>query len=185
MKRFLPLLLALLVILSIVSCSTGSADTADDSFATPTTNNTDSVSSSKSNADDNTNDIDVSDNPLDPEGYYYDVESVVLHLHTYGKLPNNYITKNEARSFGWEGGPADEYIDGAAIGGDKFGNREGLLPKADGRTYTECDIDTLGAGGRGAKRLVFSNDGLYFYTDDHYKSFTELWVDNNGEVNWK
>ena len=72
-------------------------------------------------------------------------------------------------------------MEGAAIGGDKFGNREGLLPKASGRTYTECDLNTLGADERGPERLVFSNDGLYFHTEDHYASFTEVWVEN-GEV---
>ncbi len=116
--------------------------------------------------------------------YYYDVEKVVLYIHTYGELPENYITKNEARDLGWEGGSVEPYLEGAAIGGDYFGNREELLPEADGREYTECDIDTLGYGSRGARRLVFSNDGLYFYTDDHYESFTELVVEN-GEVIWK
>ncbi|MBQ9858075.1 MAG: hypothetical protein IJO77_03650, partial [Oscillospiraceae bacterium] len=116
--------------------------------------------------------------------YYYDVERVVLYIHTFGELPDNYVTKNEARDLGWEGGSVEPYLEGAAIGGDYFGNREELLPKADGREYTECDIDTLGYGSRGARRLVFSNDGLYFYTDDHYESFTELVVEN-GEVIWK
>ena len=69
------------------------------------------------------------------------------------------------------------------IGGDRFGNREGLLPEETGRTYTECDINTLGADSRGAERLIFSNDGLYFYTSDHYASFTELTVDG-GTVVW-
>mgnify|MGYP006328876335 CR=1 FL=1 len=50
-----------------------------------------------------------------------------------------------------------------------------LLPEAKGRTYTECDIDTLGASKRGAKRIVFSNDGLIYYTDDHYESFELLY----------
>ena len=49
------------------------------------------------------------------------------------------------------------------------------MPKAKGRTYTECDIDTKGARSRGAKRIVFSNDGLIYYTDDHYESFTLLY----------
>ena len=56
-----------------------------------------------------------------------------------------------------------------------FGNREGLLPDAPGRTWTECDINTLGASGRGAERIVFSNDGLIYYTPDHYESFTLLY----------
>lgn len=113
--------------------------------------------------------------------YYYDVEHVVLYLHTFGSLPHNYLTKSEAQQLGWSGGSVERYREGAAIGGDRFGNREGLLPKASGRTYTECDIDTLGESSRGAKRLVFSSDGLYFYTDDHYESFTELMV-KNGQV---
>ena len=54
-----------------------------------------------------------------------------------------------------------------------------LLPEADGREYTECDIDTLHASKRGAKRIIFSNDGLIYYTDDHYESFTLLYGDEN------
>lgn len=118
------------------------------------------------------------------DGYYYDVESVVLYLDAYGELPPNFITKSQAGDLGWSGGPVEDYREGAAIGGDRFGNREGLLPKASGRSYTECDIDTHGADNRGAKRLVFSNDGLYFYTDDHYQSFSQLTVEN-GSVVWK
>lgn len=115
--------------------------------------------------------------------YYYDVDHVVLYLDTYGHLPENYITKDEARALGWEGGSVEVYQEGAAIGGDRFGNREGLLPEQTGRSYTECDINTDGADSRGAERLIFSNDGLYFYTSDHYASFTELTVDG-GTVVW-
>lgn len=115
--------------------------------------------------------------------YYYDVDHVVLYLDTYGHLPENYITKDEARALGWEGGSVEVYQEGAAIGGDRFGNREELLPEQTGRSYTECDINTDGADSRGAERLIFSNDGLYFYTSDHYVSFTELTVDG-GTVVW-
>ena len=115
--------------------------------------------------------------------YYYDVDHVVLYLDTYGHLPENYITKDEARALGWEGGSVEVYQEGAAIGGDRFGNRERLLPEQTGRSYTECDINTDGADSRGAERLIFSNDGLYFYTSDHYASFTELTVDG-GTVVW-
>ena len=116
---------------------------------------------------------------------YYDLEHVLLYLDQYGALPDNYITKEEARALGWEGGSVENYLDGAAIGGDRFGNREGLLPEATGRSYTECDIDTNGQSGRGAKRLVFSNDGLYFYTEDHYETFSELAVTEAHTVAWK
>ncbi len=117
-------------------------------------------------------------------GYYYDVENVVLYLTAYEELPPNYITKNEARELGWEGGSVEDYLEGAAIGGDVFGNREGLLPEAAGRIYTECDIDTDGYSSRGSRRLVFSNDGLYFYTSDHYETFSEVTVTEDYEVIW-
>ena len=81
---------------------------------------------------------------VDAHGYYYDAEHVVLYLDAYGHLPENYITKSDARALGWEGGSVEAYQAGAAIGGDRFGNREGLLPEETGRTYTECDINTLG-----------------------------------------
>ena len=116
--------------------------------------------------------------------YYYDVPNVVLYLEVYDELPPNYITKSEAKALGWEGGSVDQYKEGAAIGGDTFGNREGLLPAADGRSYTECDIDTHGYDSRGAKRLIFSNDGLYFYTSNHYESFSEVTVTEDYEVVW-
>lgn len=128
-----------------------------------------------------------SEEPYDlPEygGYYYDVKNVVLYLDAYGELPPNYITKNEARDLGWEGGSVEDYLEGAAIGGDRFGNYEGILPEADGRAYTECDIDTDGYPSRGSRRLVFSNDGLYFYTSDHYEHFSEVTITADGEVVW-
>lgn len=114
--------------------------------------------------------------PIDEDGTYNSVEDVSLYLYTYGCLPSNYITKNDARDLGWSGGSVEDYAgEGYAIGGDKFGNREGLLPKADGRQYYECDIDTVGGDERGTKRIVWSNDGLIYYTPDHYKTFTLLY----------
>ena len=112
---------------------------------------------------------------LKEDGVYTSKEEVALYLVTYGELPSNFITKNEARDLGWEGGSVQKYLEGAAIGGDKFGNREGILPKASGRQYYECDIDTDGQNSRGAKRIVFSNDGLIYYTEDHYESFILLY----------
>ena len=114
--------------------------------------------------------------------YYYDLTNVVLYIELYDELPSNYITKAEARELGWEGGSVENYKPGAAIGGDHFGNYEGLLPEVNGRSYTECDIDTNGYGSRGSRRLVFSNDGLYFYTSDHYESFSEVTVTEDYEV---
>lgn len=117
----------------------------------------------------------VEEDILDPDGSYTTCEEVALYLETYGQLPDNFITKAEARKLGWEGGSLEPYAPGKCIGGDKFGNYEGLLPEEKGRTYQECDIDTLGAESRGAKRIVYSNDGLIYYTEDHYASFTLLY----------
>ncbi|MEA5047712.1 MAG: ribonuclease domain-containing protein [Eubacteriales bacterium] len=113
-------------------------------------------------------------NEPDEHGIFSTKEEIVAYLSAYGHLPENYITKEEARALGWNGGGLDDFRYGACIGGDRFGNYEGLLPETDGRTYTECDIGTLHRDSRGAKRIVFSNDGLIYYTDDHYESFTLL-----------
>lgn len=106
---------------------------------------------------------------------YDSKDEVALYIKLYGELPPNYITKDEAKALGWEGGSLEPYAPGCSIGGDRFGNYEGLLPKAKGRVYYECDIDTIGKSSRGAKRIVFSNDGLIYYTGDHYESFVLLY----------
>lgn len=112
---------------------------------------------------------------LDKDGVYTTKDDVALYIYTYGELPQNFITKKEAQKLGWNGGSLEPYAPGCCIGGSYFGNYEGRLPEKDGREYTECDIDTLGKKSRGAKRIVFSNDGLIYYTDDHYETFELLY----------
>ena len=109
---------------------------------------------------------------IDANGSYTSRDDVALYLHTYGTLPGNFITKKEAQALGWPGGGLDAYAPGKCIGGDYFGNYEGKLP--DGN-YHECDIDTLGKSSRGAKRIIYSDTGEIYYTDDHYESFTQLY----------
>jgi guanyl-specific ribonuclease Sa len=126
---------------------------------------------------------------IDIDGSYDDLEHVVLYLDTYGELPSNYVTKKEAREAGWSGGTPSRYIEGASIGGDHFGNYEGLLPRLPrGSQYRECDLDTTGRNSRGAHRLVYTDDGdpsdgcaPYYYTEDHFDSFVEVEV-VDGEV---
>lgn len=112
---------------------------------------------------------------IDEGGTYDKADDVALYIHTYGKLPSNFITKKEAKKLGWSGGSLEKYAKGKCIGGDHYGNYEGLLPEKKGRSYTECDIETLGKSSRGSKRIVFSNDGLIYYTKDHYKTFTLMY----------
>ena len=109
---------------------------------------------------------------IDEDGSYTKKEDVALYLYVYGKLPQNFITKKEAQNLGWSGGSLEPYAPGKCIGGDKFGNYEGVLP--DGK-YHECDIDTLGKKSRGAKRIVYSDDGRIYYTEDHYETFELLY----------
>ncbi|MGI6679077.1 MAG: ribonuclease domain-containing protein [Dehalobacterium sp.] len=112
---------------------------------------------------------------MEPEGSYSTPEEVAAYLHRYKQLPSNYLTKKEATALGWESqqGNLWEVADGMSIGGDAFGNREGRLPQAQGRKWYECDVNYQG-GFRGAERLVYSNDGLIYYTKDHYQTFTEI-----------
>ena len=109
-------------------------------------------------------------------GNYTSKDEVALYIHLYGKLPSNYITKQNAERQGWDShsGNLDDVLPGMSIGGSFFGNYEGLLPSQKGRKYYECDIDYEG-GYRNAKRIIYSNDGLIFYTEDHYNSFEQLY----------
>lgn len=108
-----------------------------------------------------------------PQKSYTGKDEVAKYIHEHGRLPDNFITKSEAKALGWRSGSLEKYAPGKCIGGDRFYNREGFLPQ--GHTYYECDIDTLGKSSRGAKRIVFSDDGLIYYTSDHYRTFTLLY----------
>jgi hypothetical protein len=123
---------------------------------------------------------------VDEDGSYDTKDEVCAYLVRFHRLPDNYMTKKEARKLGWEGGPLNEVISGKCIGGDDYGNYEGTLPEAQGREYHECDIDTLAASRRGAKRIIYSGDDEagdwnIYYTDDHYETFTLLWGEDEYE----
>ena len=174
MKKWISLFLALILALNITGC----AETAVEVGVSIVVDQLEqSLATQEPDGAGETDAPDEESEWLDEGGSYDSKEEVALYIYQYGCLPSNYITKSEARDLGWPGGSLEEYAPGKCIGGDKFGNREGLLPKAEGRRYTECDIDTLGAEERGAKRIVFSNDGLIYYTPDHYKSFELLYGD--------
>lgn len=110
------------------------------------------------------------------DGCYTSKEDVAEYIHLYNSLPDNFITKSEAKALGWDSSSGNlwDVAYGKSIGGDSFGNREGSLPKANGRKWYECDINYCG-GYRGSERIVYSNDGLIYYTNDHYESFERLY----------
>ena len=165
-------LLALVMLFSLVGC--GADVPVQDDSSLPQQEQQDAQNAPSEDAD-TLSDDDASAPQIDEDGAYTTKDDVALYIHTYGHLPDNFITKKDAQALGWPGGSLEPYAPGKCIGGSRFGNYEGLLSEADGRTYTECDIDTLGADSRGAKRIVFSNDGLIYYTEDHYKSFELLY----------
>lgn len=167
-KQLTAWLLALVMLFSLVGCGT-------DAPVQDETNLPQQEQQDVQNAPSEDADMPDETAQIDEDGAYTTEDDVALYIHTYGHLPDNFITKKDAQALGWPGGSLEPYAPGKCIGGSRFGNYEGLLPEADGRTYTECDIDTLGADSRGAKRIVFSNDGLIYYTEDHYKSFELLY----------
>ncbi|MBR6570566.1 MAG: hypothetical protein IKK75_08945 [Clostridia bacterium] len=119
--------------------------------------------------------------PVTEDGWYSTMEEVAVYLATYEHLPDNFLTKNEAEKLGWDNrkGNLGRVAPGCSIGGNRFGNYEGVLPDAKNRKWTECDINFDG-GYRGAERICFSNDGLIYYTDDHYETFTQIKVNFDG-----
>ena len=109
-------------------------------------------------------------------------QAIADYLFTYGKLPDNFITKNEAQELGWDStrNYVSDVAPGKSIGGDRFGNYEGVLPKVKGRTYYEADCYYT-KGKRTAERIVYSSDGHVWYTEDHYVTFTELFPSGQEE----
>ena len=188
MKRILSLLLILAVLLSLTACMSGKPEIIDDSDLEIL-----HVDEKEETVveDDDWDDFDAQQPETKPEqeipqgqtdapeisedGVYTKKDEVALYIHTYGHLPDNFITKKEAQALGWDGGKLEPYAPGKSIGGDYFGNYEEKLPRKKGRKYYECDIDTQGKKSRGAKRIVYSNDGLIYYTGDHYESFELLY----------
>lgn len=187
-KRFLSLLFALLLLASLFGCGMTPVPVPDpvspeseidapvftlepSEHAEPSAQDVDTPAPSETPAPEPTD----TPCPVSEDGEYWTKDEVALYIHLFGHLPKNYISKSKAQDLGWTGGSLEPYAPGCSIGGGYFGNYEGLLPEKKGRKYTECDIDTRGKKSRGAKRIVFSNDGLIYYTDDHYETFTLLY----------
>jgi guanyl-specific ribonuclease Sa len=72
------------------------------------------------------------------------------------------------------GGPYPYSRDGVT-----FQNRERRLPERPRGYYREYTVPTPGERDRGARRIVTGGDPpeVYYYTDDHYRSFREVEVE--------
>ena len=159
-SALLSLLLAACVCVPLAACSHNGAT----SYATSISGSTSAVAHATSTSS------------VSEDGEYTDKDSVALYVHLYGHLPGNYVSKTKARKAGWVSteGNLWNVLPGKSIGGSEFYDDDGQLPDASGRRWTECDIDYAG-GFRNSKRIVFSNDGLVYYTGDHYKTFERLY----------
>lgn len=111
---------------------------------------------------------------IDEEETYTSKEDVATYLHIYGKLPSNYITRSEAEKLGLNsnGDNLEEIAPGKAIGGGEYANENGMFPVEEERQYYECEIEDEDGDG---KYLIYSNDGLIFYTDENYETFIQLY----------
>ena len=177
MKKILAFLCSLMLVMSVIVGCGGEKKEAKTSAPTKVTAQVET----KAKTTQTTKKVAIQDKAnsnklnISESGAYTDKVHVAAYINQFAKLPHNYITKGEAQKLGWQTkGTLDKVAPGKSIGGDKFGNYEGLLPKKNGRTYRECDIDYV-KGNRNAKRIVYSNDGLIYYTGDHYKTFTKLY----------
>jgi hypothetical protein len=111
-----------------------------------------------------------------PEGPITDPQSIADYLFSHDmELPENFITKKEARELGWDSryNRVGDVAPGMSIGGDYFGNYQEKLPVGKGISYREADCYYTG-GSRNAYRIIYSSDGRVWYTEDHYRTFTEL-----------
>ena len=111
-----------------------------------------------------------------PNSPIIEPQAIADYIFKHGRLPDNFITKKEAQKLGWDSSRnyVSDVAPGKSIGGDRFGNYEGLLPSKKGRTWYEADCYYT-KGKRNAHRILFSSDGLVYYTDDHYESFTKMY----------
>ena len=102
-------------------------------------------------------------------------EEVADYVNKHHQLPGNFITNRDARRLGWDPARGNlwDIAPGKSIGGDVFHNRERKLPHKKGRVWYEADIYYKG-GKRGKDRIMFSNDGFIYKTEDHYRTFTRI-----------
>ena len=110
-----------------------------------------------------------------PSGPIIEPQDIADYIFEHGELPDNFITKKEAQKLGWDSSRnyVGDVAPGKSIGGDRFGNYEGRLPSKKGRQWYEADCYYQGKK-RNAHRILYSNDGLVYYTDDHYETFTQM-----------
>ena len=158
MKKLFKFFIILLSFFTLVSCN----------------NNQGNNNNQENNQNNNENDGSYSDTfegityTVTEDGYYNSKYEVAIYIHFFEKLPSNYFKKDKSQYVTDNWTEENKY----SIGGNRFNNREELLPLKN--TYTECDINSTRFN-RGAERIVFSNNFDVYYTADHYRSFKKIY----------
>ena len=169
MKRKILGLAALLMVLVLILSSCGAKNAAaSKKDASPTAGVTEAVAATAAPGAETQEGSEESGPIIEPQ-------AIADYLFEHGELPENFITKKEAKELGWDSryNYVSDVAPGMSIGGDYFGNYEGNLPEVKGRKYYECDCYYTG-GERNAYRIIYSNDGHVWYTEDHYNTFVEM-----------
>ena len=194
MKKFFKLFITLLMFFTITACTNinnnsnnSNSTTSSSSSESIESSNSSSSSSSSNSSSSNSSSSSSSEEILDYAEYTFENETyriyedgrytrkyeVAIYIHVYHKLPSNYYTKRESK-------PKRTVENKVAIGGDRFGNKEGHLPH--NRTYTEVDIVEIYqynsynlSNKRGVNRIVYSNQFEIYFTSNHYKSFDRIY----------
>lgn len=177
MKQFRKYLSAVLCLSTMLSLSACHKKPKPEPTPAPTVEPTEAPSATPETTPTPTPEATAEPSPepsISEDDIYDTKDEVALYIYTFHHLPSCYMTKKEARKKGWDGGALNRTIKGKCIGGDYFGNYEGLLPET-GEDYYECDIDTMNARSRGSKRIIYTKSGDVWYTDDHYKSYEQLY----------
>ena len=84
------------------------------------------------------------------------------------------ISENAIQALGWRKGKAPaNFAPGKMLTRGIYQNKNNHLPDTPGRIWYEADINYY-SGKRNGHRVLWSNDGLFFVTYDHYITFVEI-----------
>ena len=112
---------------------------------------------------------------IDPDGPYEDVEDITLYLDTFNELPSNFITYDDAVDRGFTSGDTnlDDVTDGELVGDIPFDSSDyEAIPTSEERTYLKAFVSYEG-GDHDGEYVIYSNDGLVFYTPDNFDSLEQ------------
>jgi len=172
--------LLLLVVAFVLSCGEVDPFEGSESSISSSSQNVNVSSSSSQNANISSSSLqDILDAILET-GIYTTKDSVAAYIYLFHKLPSNYVNKATGQTLyedvtgnafsRWNFNPWT--LLGVMIGGDVYRNDNGSLPSEN--SYRECDVDYHDSS-RGTKRLVYTLNGIVYYTANHYDNFAKIY----------